>query len=82
MSLTPGMHLPVPMNSRVQVPFHYLNKVATGTVVGISSCTVLFTYIVLLDEPAQSEFGQIRALSVSGYELTSEDGLSDWKLKP
>ncbi len=78
---SPTFHYPIPMNSRVRVPDTYLGRKAVGTVVGISSVYMAFTYIVLLDEPHTAEFGEISAITVLGPELTSEDGLSDWRLK-
>lgn len=69
------------MNTRVRIPDSYLGRKAFGTVVGVSSMHVIFHYIILLDEPFQAEFGEIRALTVIGSELTSEDGSQDWRLK-
>lgn len=80
-SLKPTLHYPVPMNTRVRIPDSYLNRKSFGTVVGVSSSHIVFLYIVLLDEPFQADFGEIRALSVIGSELVSEDGLTDWRLK-
>lgn len=79
--MQPSLHKPVPMNSRVVIPsyFHASKSPVLGTVVGISSMHVIFTYIVLLDEPIETEFGQMRAVVVNGAELTAEDG-SDWRL--
>jgi hypothetical protein len=79
--MEPTLHLPVPMNSRVRIPDTFLGGKATGTVVGVAMEHVIFTYIVLLDESHQAPFGEIRAIVVPGPLLTSEDGLSDWKLK-
>lgn len=76
----PALHKSVPMGARVRVPPHYHGHVATGTVVGIASLHVVFIYIVLMDEPFPSEFGECRALTVGGSELESEDGTVNWRL--
>lgn len=68
------------MNTRVRIPLHYLGRVATGTVIGVASATIIFSYIVLLDESVSTEYGEVRALTVSGSELESEDGTSNWRL--
>lgn len=76
----PTLHKPVPLESRVRLPFHYFGKEVKGTVVGISSMHVIFVYIVLLDEAQDSEFGKVRAVAVPGAELESEDGSTNWRL--
>lgn len=78
--LQPSLHKPIPMNSRVVVPAHYLGKGVSGRVVGISSMHVIFIYIVLLDVPIDSEYGRMEAISVSGSELNGEDG-KHWRLE-
>lgn len=78
----PTMHKPVPMNSRVRIPTEYLGYPTTGTVVGIGAMHVIFLYIVLLDKPHASEHGEIRAMTVGGSQLESEDGLTNWRLSP
>jgi hypothetical protein len=75
----PGLHNPVPMNARVRIPSYYTGKVRTGTVVGVAAAHIIFSYIVLLDEPYQTEFGEVRALSIGGPELDSEDGTRNWR---
>lgn len=80
MTREPSLHKPVPMGSRVKIPEYYIPNSKTGTVVGISLMYVIFTYIVLLDEPIDSEFGKISAIAVHGTELVSEDGLTHWRL--
>lgn len=82
MKYEPGLHKPVPMNARVRIPEHYLGrgKRDTGTVVGIAAIHVVFSYIILLDEPIETEYGQTRALSIGGAQLESEDGLTHWRL--
>lgn len=77
--MQPGLHYPIPMNTRVRIPDSYLGRRSMGTVVGISSMQIVFMYIVLLDEPYQAEFGEIRALTVLGSELESEDGTTNWR---
>lgn len=81
MKYEPGLHKPVPMNARVRIPAHYIGKPATGTVVGIAMIHIVFCYIVLLDEPIDTEYGQQRALSIGGAELESEDGTANWRLE-
>lgn len=76
----PSLHKSVPIGARVRVPSHYLGHAAVGTVVGISSVHIIFFYIVLMDEPFPSEYGECRALTVSGSELDSEDGKTNWRL--
>lgn len=79
--LTPTMHKSIPMNTRVVIPKgNYYPEDLVGTVVGISSVFVIFYYIVLLDVPIISEYGEQRAISVRGSVLESEDRLSNWKL--
>lgn len=75
----PTLHQPIPMETRVRVPKHYLGHEAVRTVVGISFMHVIFSYIVLLDEPISSGYGIQRATCVGGAELTSEDGLTNWR---
>jgi hypothetical protein len=78
----PTFHLPVPMNTRVIVPDYYFkNKNIAGTVVGVSSIGVIFTYIVLLDQQIESEHGYVKAIVVHGPELVSEDGKTNWRIK-
>jgi hypothetical protein len=78
----PTLHKPVPMNVRVVIPEHYHTGKTPkyGKVVGISACHVIFTYIVLLDEPMPSEYGPLGALVVNGPELVGVDG-ENWRLE-
>lgn len=79
----PTLHKPVPIGTRVRIPENYYkekNKLRFGTVAGIASMHVIFTYIIILDELLDSEFGELKAVVVNGPELISEDGLTDWKL--
>jgi hypothetical protein len=84
----PTLHKPVSFDTRVRLP-DYISKNKEnpifGTVVGIASINVIFTYIILLDEPLESswlepEFKQVKAVIMPGTELVSEDGLTNWKL--
>lgn len=75
----PTLHKPVPMGARVIVPAHYAGHPVRGEVVGISMMHVIFTYIVLLDEPIESEHGLLKALTIGGPELEAEDG-GNWRM--
>lgn len=79
----PTLHKPVPMGSRVYIPEYFSinkEKKLTGTVAGVASVHVIYTYIVLLDESIQSEeFGELKAVVVNGPELEGVDG-SNWRL--
>ena len=58
--LQPALHKPIPMGSRVVVPDSYLKeKGITGTVAGISSTHILFTYIVILDKEVETDYGTV-----------------------
>ena len=79
----PTLHKPIPMNTRVRLPRYFSDPFRTpilGTVVGISSIHVIFTYIVLLDVPLTISYGVVKAVVVSGPELESEDGETNWRL--
>lgn len=73
----PTLHLEVPIGSRVLIPTTYRNdgKSRAGTVIGVSSMHVIFTYIILLDEP----IGECSGVAVNGPELDAEDG-TNWRL--
>lgn len=78
--MKPTLHHPVPMNARVIIPDYYGPFVKTGTVVGVASMHVVFTYIVLLDKPHNdADFGLISAVVVNGAELEGVDG-TNWRL--
>lgn len=70
------------MGSRVKIPEHYHNEPHElwGEVQGVSSAHLLWTYIVLLDEPLTTGFGTVRAVAVPGPELEGEGGIN-WRLK-
>ena len=85
----PTLHKPIPMNTRVRLPRYFSDPFRTpifGTVVGISSIheiqadPFIFTYIVLLDVPLTISYGVVKAVVVSGPELESEDGKTNWRL--
>lgn len=69
------------MNTPVTLPREWLGKSATGTVVGIASIHVVFQYIVLLDEPVESEFGQQRAVVCGGPQLTHAVTQENWRFQ-
>lgn len=73
---TPTMHKPIPMGTRVRLvkDSGFPNNLGMGEVVGIASMHVIFNYIVLFDEPFQTEYGTHRAISVMGTLLEKEDG--------
>ncbi len=75
----PTFHKPITMNTRVRLPEEWVGKPTVGTVVGIASLHVMFQYIVLLDTPIQSEYGEQKAVVCSGCQLKSEDGNHDWR---
>lgn len=82
--LQPTLHKPVPMNSRVRLPLEWcpgpaVGIPAKGTVVGIASVHVVFQYIVLLDTPIISEYGQQRAVVCGGPQLTCLETGKDWR---
>lgn len=73
--MVPTMHRPVPMNTRVVIAPGYVQRDAVkGTVRGIATMHVVFQYIVVLDEPIQTDQGEIGAVAVTGPSLTGEDG--------
>jgi hypothetical protein len=75
--LVPTLHKPIPMNTRVSIPM--LNG-SFGRVVGIASMHVIFCYIVLLDDHLEINDEVVSAVSISGTELVSEDGKTNWRL--
>jgi hypothetical protein len=78
--IQPSIHKPVPMGARVVLPEHYLGRPnVTGTVVGIASLHIFFTYIILLDAEIQTEYGPQKAVVVLGQELRGVNG-EDWRL--
>jgi len=63
------------MGTKVIVPAGYAAiEAVTGTVVGIASLHVIFSYIVLLDSPLQTEYGEWKAIVVHGPSLETPDG--------
>ena len=67
------------MNSRVALPEEWLGRHVTGTVVGIASIHVVFQYIVLLDTPIVSEYGEQKAVVCGGPQLTCLETGKDWR---
>lgn len=80
-SFNPAFHKPIPMGTRVIVPKHYVGEEVKGEVIGVSFAHVIFTYMVLLDKPIPSPYGDgtIRGICVSGTELKGENG-EDWRI--
>ena len=82
MSYQPTLHHPVPMGARVKVPAIYDTPPQEGTVVGVASMYISFTYIILLDNPVvDPDFGEIKAITKQGQDLEGVDGTS-WKILP
>lgn len=78
--LQPTLHKPVPMGARVRTPKHYLGEDKIGTVEGIAFRHIVFVYIVRLDEPIQTEYGEQRAIVIPGSELEGLDG-TNWRIE-
>lgn len=78
--LQPTLHTPIPLQTRVLVPTHYVGKKVRGTVAGIASLHVIFTYIVILDEPIDHEQGVTTAITITGTDLMNLDGVYEWRL--
>ena len=76
--------MPVPLESRVLVPVSYIGEGRSsysGTVVGIAATHIIFTYIVLLDEPVEDPQygGMLRAITVDGCNLRDTLGNYAWR---
>ena len=69
------------MNTPVTLPLEWLGKLATGTVVGIASIHVVFQYIVLLDEPTETEYGLQSAVVCGGPQLTHAVTQENWRFQ-
>ena len=81
--LEPTLHKPVPLQTQVIVPLHYLGpdrESYQGRVVGIASMHIIFTYIILLDVPVETEYGLTSAITVGGPELMNASGEYAWRL--
>lgn len=79
MKYEPALHRPIPMGTRVIVPGGYAAPESIrGRVSGISSvlCEV-FIYIVILDTPLPTDYGDQEAIVVPGTMLEGEN----WKLE-
>ncbi len=77
----PYYHHAIPMGARVYAIDEQRNRSphGIGTVVGIASFHVIFSYIVLFDEPFEdSEFGTMRAMSIFAPQLVSADTGETW----
>jgi hypothetical protein len=82
-TLQPTLHKPVPLQTRVIVPVQYLGADKhnfKGIVAGIATVHVIFTYIILLDEPIVTNDGLTSAIIVDGPNLMDEDGVYAWRL--
>ena len=83
--MNPTLHKPVPLQTKVRTIKGSGFPQVTGRVVGISAMHVIFTYIVLLDEPLfplgpELSDGRHDAIAVPGTALESEDGSYNWRL--
>jgi alpha-D-ribose 1-methylphosphonate 5-triphosphate synthase subunit PhnL len=79
--LLPTLHKEIPMNTRVAFPVGYSRKEQSlGRVIGIARHHAIFMYIVLLDKPTTSLYGEESAIVVSGTDLEGETG-EHWRLK-
>lgn len=74
----PTLHKPVPMGAKVRLPQEWFGKTVTGEVVGVASIHVLYTYIILLDDPITNEIGVQRACVCPGPQLEGLDG-TNWR---
>lgn len=78
--IQPALHKPVPIGSRVLVPDHFLKeKGVAGTIAGIASTHIIFTYIVILDKEVETDYGMVKAIVVNGPELRGVNG-EDWRI--
>lgn len=81
--LTPTLHADVPLQTRVRVDAQYLGKEVTGIVAGIASLHVVFSYIIILDEPYQHEGETYTAIIAIGSHLMEHaTGKYAWRLTP
>lgn len=65
MKLEPTLHKPIPLQTRVTVEVY--GKQHLGTIGGIASMHVIFTYIVVLDEPYEDpDYGLTSAIVIHG----------------
>lgn len=83
--MEPTLHKSVPLQTRVRTIKDSGYPVVTGRVVGVASIHIIFTYIVLLDEPillpgAWEEVERHDAITVPGTALETEDGTSNWRI--
>lgn len=74
----PVLHKTVPMGARVITDLPGL--ALSGTVVGVASLGVIYTYIVALDVPHKVPgIGYVNAIACPGPQLEGEDG-QNWRL--
>ena len=74
--IQPRLHEPFLINSRVKLSHHFSQDKKTpifGTIAGIASMDVSFTYIILLDKPIEVSYvcgpNQVTAVAVNGTQL-------------
>ncbi len=66
----PTLHKEFFVNQRVRYTYGDIGVTGTGTIIGIASMHVIFVYIVLLDEPIDSEIVKgWRGLAIPGTQL-------------
>lgn len=80
MLMTPSLHKPVPMGTRVLMKEELTGKEESGRVVGIATMSMIFQYIVLLDNPHECEYGSIEAVAVPGSMLINEETGRSYRL--
>lgn len=64
----PALHEEFPMESRVEVINHKGSSMS-GVICGISQDGVIFSYIVKLNSPVETEFGSVGYITVPGVCL-------------
>jgi hypothetical protein len=68
LAIKPSMHKEFAINERVA--FEEGSVKGTGTIIGIASVHVFFTYVILLDNPLKLEgFENWRGIVMSGCQL-------------
>ena len=75
----PTFHKPIPTGQVVIIDDNYHDSLKgfSGEVVGVASAGVIFHYIVLLDEPMETQkFDRVKAITVPGTHLTGFTGES------
>jgi hypothetical protein len=64
----PALHEEFPMKSYVEIN-NRRNPIMRGIIRGIAQADVIFTYIVELDSPIETEFGVVECVVVPGVCL-------------